>query len=355
MAVRNRRLASRWRWGAVLLSTLLVGVLLYFTPTGYMIVMPGVAKPTADLVTVQGGVKSAEGRFLLVTVATQSANPYVYLFAKVWPHASVERMPQDPTALEVEGQRQMTTSQALAAVVAEQTLGLPAKVTGTGARITAVVKGGPSDGVLQVGDVVTRVAGHEVQFQDQLRDEVSKLPVGQPVHLTVRRNGQLLDVVVTPVPHPSRPGKAALLVDIDDDSISYDVPVPVTIDAGGIIGPSAGLMFSLEVCNQLNRGEDLTRGRVIAGTGTILPDGRVGPIGGVEQKVITAERAGATIFFAPLEDAPVARRVATKVQVVPVGHLEDALRFLRGLPVAQGAAGFAPDGAFLDKRISVFV
>lgn len=339
MAVASRRPAARWRWAAALLLTLVVGALLYFTPTGYMIVMPGVTKPTADLVKVQGAAKNGGGRFLLVTVATRSANPYIYLFARVWPHASLERMPQDPTAMEVEGERQMTTSQALAAVVAERALGLPARVVGSGARITTVVKGGPADGVLQVGDVITRVGSHEVQFQDQLRDEVSKLPIGRPAHLTVRRSGQLLEVVVTPVPHPSRPGKAALLVDIDDDSMSYDVPVPVTIDAGGIIGPSAGLMFSLEVYKQLDRTEDLTRGRVVAGTGTILPDGRVGPIGGIEQKVITAERAGATIFFAPLDDASAARRVATKIQVVPVGHLEDALRFLRSMPAAQGRAG----------------
>lgn len=333
--------AARWRWAAVLLLTLVVGILLYFTPTGYMIVLPGVTRPTANLVTVQGGQKAARGRFLVVTVATHSANPYIYLFAHLWPHAALEQMPQDPTAMEVEGQRQMTTSQALAAVVAEKTLGLAARVTGTGVRITSVVKGGPADGVLLVGDVVTKVAGREVQFQDQLRDEVSRLPVGRPVHLAVRRGGTMLDLVVTPAQHPSRPGRAALLVEIDDDSIQYETPVPVTIDAGGIIGPSAGLMFSLEVYDQLSQGEDLTRGRTIAGTGTILPDGRVGPIGGIEQKVIAAERSGATIFFAPLDDAPAARRVATKVQVVPVGHLEDAIRFLQALPTASGAQGAA--------------
>lgn len=339
--------AARLRWAAVLLSALVLGIVLYFTPTGYMIVLPGATRPTANLVTVKGGDRSAKGRFLLVTVATHPANPYMYLFARLWPHAALEQMPQDPTTMEAEGERQMTTSQALAAVVAEKALGLPARVTGTGARITAIVKGGPADGVLQVGDVVTRVAGHEVQFQDQLRDEVSRLPVGEPAHFTVRRGGSTLDAIIRPAPHPSRPGRAALLVDIDDDSIQYETPVPVTIDAGGIIGPSAGLMFSLEVYDQLNQGEDLTRGRVIAGTGSILPDGRVGPIGGIEQKVIAAERAGATVFFAPLDDAPAARRVATKVQVVPVGHLEDAIRFLQGLPMV-----FAP---FLDKPISLSV
>ena len=347
---------SQWRRGSWVGRRLVAGlllaalaVLLYFTPTGYMIVLPGVTKPTADLVTAQGGRKPTGGRFLLVTVSTQVANPYIYVFGKVWPGADLEPLPPDPTTMEKEGQQQMSSSQALAAVVAEKALGLPAHVTGTGAKVVGIIKGGPADGVLQVGDVVTGVAGHEIQFQDQLRDVTGRLAIGKPVQVTVRRGGQTLNLTLTTVPHPSRPGRAAFLIDIDDDSMAYDTPVPVRIDAGDIIGPSAGLMFTLEVYNQLSGGEDLTRGRVVAGTGTILPDGRVGPIGGIEQKVVTAERSGATIFFAPLDDAEAARRVARKVSVVPVGHLQDAIDYLRALPPPPVAFS-PPPQSFLDKR-----
>ena len=66
-------------------------------------------------------------------------------------------------------------------------------------------------------------------------------------------------------------------------------------------GPSAGFMFSLEIYNQLTK-EDLTKGYEIAGTGTISPDGTVGRIGGIEQKIIAADKAGADIFLAPNEN-----------------------------------------------------
>lgn len=334
------------RFGRRFIAGLLVAalaVLLYFTPTGYMIILPGITRPTAQLVSAQGGRKLSGGRFLLVTVSTQTANPYVYLFGKLWPGADLEPMPSDPVAMEKQGEQQMSSSQALAAVVAEKALGLPAKVTGTGAKVIDVIKGGPADGVLQPGDVITSVAGTPVQFQDQLRDVTGHLTVGKPVSVTVRRGDQTLDLTLTPVPHPSRPGYAAFLIDIDDDTMSYETPVPVKIDAGDIVGPSAGLMFTLEVYNQLSGGEDLTRGRVVAGTGTILPDGRVGPIGGIEQKVVTAERSGATIFFAPLDDAADAQKVARTVKVVPVGHLQDAIDYLRALPpLAQQPVSAAP-------------
>lgn len=57
----------------------------------------------------------------------------------------------------------------------------------------------------------------------------------------------------------------------------------VKIDSHEIGGPSAGLMFTLEIYNQLVD-EDLTRGHEIAGTGTINEKGEIGPIGGIQQK-----------------------------------------------------------------------
>ncbi len=75
--------------------------------------------------------------------------------------------------------------------------------------------------------------------------------------------------------------------------------IPVKVDAAGQYGgPSGGLMFSLQIYQQIS-GKDLQRGRKIAGTGTINSDGTVGEIGGIDKKVIAAHRAGATIFFAP--------------------------------------------------------
>jgi Lon-like protease len=104
-------------------------------------------------------------------------------------------------------------------------------------------------------------------------------------------------------------------------------PFPLTIDSGDIGGPSAGLMWTLGVVDVLTPGE-LTGGRVIAGTGTIDLDGGVGPIGGIAQKVVAAERAGAVAFFAPVQEAPDARAVAHRMTIVPVASYLDAIAWL---------------------------
>jgi PDZ domain-containing protein len=91
-----------------------------------------------------------------------------------------------------------------------------------------------------------------------------------------------------------------------------DAPwAPFTIDfnLANIGGPSAGLMFSLAVVDKLTTGE-INGGKFVAGTGSISPDGVVGPIGGITHKMATAADAGATVFLVPKENCDLARTVA---------------------------------------------
>jgi PDZ domain-containing protein len=109
----------------------------------------------------------------------------------------------------------------------------------------------------------------------------------------------------------------------------YTLPFPVRIVPQKIVGgPSAGLMFALTVYDLVSPG-DLTGGRKIAGTGTISLDGTVGPIGGVERKVVAAELAGAEYFLSPPENYAAALAAARDIQVVRVATAEEAIAFLR--------------------------
>jgi PDZ domain-containing protein len=75
---------------------------------------------------------------------------------------------------------------------------------------------------------------------------------------------------------------------------------------------------------------DLTGGRTIAGTGTIDLRGKVGPIGGIRDKVVAAQRAGASIFLAPADDMADLAGVDTgAMRVISVATFADALQALR--------------------------
>jgi PDZ domain-containing protein len=77
------------------------------------------------------------------------------------------------------------------------------------------------------------------------------------------------------------------------------LPFQVAISSDGIIGPSAGLAFTLGLIDELDK-NDLLAGLKVAATGTMSVDGQVGQVGGVAQKTIAVRNAGASVLFVPL-------------------------------------------------------
>ncbi|MGU3469674.1 S16 family serine protease [Paenibacillus sp. D51F] len=92
-------------------------------------------------------------------------------------------------------------------------------------------------------------------------------------------------------------------------------------------GPSAGLMMALAVYDRLTAG-DGTGGLKVAGTGTMSPDGSVGAVGGVVQKVAAAAAAGAELFLVPPQERREAEASAmqlhTPMKIAAAATLEAA-------------------------------
>jgi hypothetical protein len=76
----------------------------------------------------------------------------------------------------------------------------------------------------------------------------------------------------------------------------FAFPFRVSVHTQDIGGPSAGLAMTLGIIDKLSSGS-ITGGHVVAATGTIDEDGNVGDVGGVPQKTVAVERAGATVFW----------------------------------------------------------
>ena len=93
------------------------------------------------------------------------------------------------------------------------------------------------------------------------------------------------------------------------------LPLDVSIDAGNIGGPSAGLAFALDVMEKLGR--DVDGGRKVAATGELSLDGSVHRIGGIKQKTIGARAADVDVFLVPVENAAEARAHADGLRIVP--------------------------------------
>jgi len=72
----------------------------------------------------------------------------------------------------------------------------------------------------------------------------------------------------------------------------------------------------------------LMQGRHIAGTGTVNDRGVIGPIGGINEKILSAKKVGATIFFSPVGNAEEIAKAPQGIKVITVATLAQAISYL---------------------------
>jgi PDZ domain-containing protein len=118
-------------------------------------------------------------------------------------------------------------------------------------------------------------------------------------------------------------------------SQNYVFPFNINIRVGDIGGPSAGLMFALGIVDKLTP-INLTDGKFIAGTGEISANGAVSPIGGIQQKMVGARQAGATVFLTPAANcSDAAGAVPAGMRLVKVSTLGGAVTDLKALAAGR--------------------
>lgn len=249
----------------------------------------------------------------------------VYPESELFPQGSTRQQVQEDNAAEMEN------SQQVAAAVAERALGKDVPVTVT---VASVLEGSAADGLIEPGDVIVSVNGQPAESPVVVRNAVRAKAPGDEITVVVQRGGE--QVTVTPVAKDND-GVATLGVVM---SGQYQLSTDVTIHAGAVGGPSAGMMFSLAIYDLLTDGA-LPGGKAIAGTGTIADDGSVGPIGGIQQKLVGARSAGAEWFLAPADNcAEVVGHVPEGLRVAKVATFSEALAAVES--IAAGTADSLP-------------
>jgi len=334
----------------VMLFVMLLMVASIFIPVPYYVMRPGSAVALGPIIQVEEGKKDAKGSFMLTTVRMGEANPFWYVYAHLSPDAElVEKetvlnggSDDDFTKRE---QAVMQNSQKIAEAVAFRLAGYPVKVENHGVTVMGTAEGLPAKGKLQVGDVIIAVDGQKTMERTILQQYLVKKKVGETVEITFLRDEEERTESITLAEIADENGKRPGIGISLDNYQTIEIPKEVTIASKNIGGPSAGLMFTLEIYDQLKKDLDLTRGYKIAGTGTISDDGTIGRIGGINHKIVAADSAGAEIFFAPddegyatsnYEDAvATAKRIGTTMKIVPVKNVRDALKYLSALAPKQ--------------------
>jgi len=338
------RLTKRHLISYICLLILLAMLAMYRLP--YYIYKPGGADALDEIVEVQDG-STSQGDMHLVTVSGGQATPLQWLWAKFSTYYEILPLetvrPKDMTEEDyrLAQLQMMENSQESSVVVAYEAAGKEIEMEYHGVYVVSVVDKTPAAGILDMGDRITEIDNQTINEADDLIELIDTKKPGDTVSLTVIRDDKALTETITLAAFKDPNGEEQVGMGIrlvTDRSVKVDPPVKFS--SGNIGGPSAGLMFALEIYDQLTE-EDLTKGYEIIGTGALDYDGTVQRIGGIDKKVVAADKAGCDIFFAPYEDGgedsnyAVAKKTAedinTKMEIVPVNTFDEALEYLEAL------------------------
>jgi Lon-like protease len=284
-----------------------------------------------ELISIQGHqTYPTSGHLNMVTVSYAGgpgANINIFSALAAWlnPHEAVvpeaELFPPGQTAQQAQQQdtAEMTSSQEIATAAAFNEMGLPFQTLVT---VFETEPGYPANNVLKPNDIITAVDGKPVTSDTVLQGLIRSHPAGSTLTLAILRNGKTEQVQVATKEYQGEP---IIGIEIEDQ---YKFPFTVKIDIGNIGGPSAGMMFALGIIDKLTT-DNLTGGRFIAGTGEITATGQVEAIGGIQQKMIGARDAGATIFLTPASNcSDTVGAVPAGLRLVKVSTLSQAVTYL---------------------------
>ncbi|SDB87435.1 PDZ domain-containing protein [Pelagirhabdus alkalitolerans] len=323
-------------------SLIIFAIVAFVTvPLPFYVYQPGTVDSLHEVVNIENSY-TGEGELNLVTVRGGRATPLLAMttffssYRDLLPIGDVFPDGYDRDQYMQAQLQMMESSQEAAIVVAYQEANEAIDVYYEGVYVVSTMDDLPASEKLEIADKIMEVEGQRIDDADHLIEIVSQYDIGDHLTFVIERDEQMFEETIELVPlpdEPQRPGIGIQLVTNREISIERDVQ----FDSGEIGGPSAGIVLSLEIYNQLTE-TDLTNGLKIAGTGEIDYEGNVHRIGGVDKKVVASDREDVDIFFVPNDggtnESNYELAMATKasidsdMEIVPIDTVSDAIEFL---------------------------
>ncbi|GGI02953.1 S16 family serine protease [Egicoccus halophilus] len=330
---RPRR--SLWRRTFYLATVAVVLWAAVLVPLPYVEYLPGTPTSIEPLIEIEGAETTAldgETALLTVVLRQQPALPALRALVsdqrRLLPLSQIFPPDVDRDAFYAHEREVFGRQFEIAAVVGAQAAGVETTILSEPV-IVNVLPGSPADGVLQPRDVLLEVDDEPVVAAEEVQARTRAGSIGEALPLTIRRGEETIRTTVTlgELPGVEHPGLGISL-----ETAVYDLELPFEVGLAGttrIGGPSAGMMVAVTVYDLLTD-EDLLRGRAVLGTGTVDADGRVGPVGGVPEKMLAAAAHGADVVLVPasqLEDA--LTTAPDGLDVIGVATIDEAIDALQ--------------------------
>lgn len=343
-------LKREWKWLVAVLTIFIITLGLLLIKTKYEVVTPAVISPVDQYITIGESKKDDISINTTSVYGFYNANLLNFLISKVNPFSDEEKIysyqDTSTTYTTKQGTLHRDFSIRNSIVSGYKKAGYNVDVIFKGYTVTSIYDFGISMN-FELGDTVKKVDDLELSEELSLDKALKKIREIDSSKIKfnclIERDQEEKEVelelyvvedkkylpIVTEVDYTFRI--------LDENAPKYDY------EYGDALGPSGGLMQSLYIYEKLT-GCKLTKGLKIAGTGTIDINGNAGLIGGIKQKIYTANANKVDIFFVPVDnsreteddklknwkDAEIAYKklLFTKMEIVPVSSLDDIIKYL---------------------------
>jgi len=316
-----------------ILIMILVIIIFSIITTPYYLVIPGQGLELAKYVSAENGEKDAKGCFLLTSTSLTKANFLLYLYSFLDNHIELREIDGNlPEHVSQEHylaimDKMMKESQMIARVVALKKAGYFPEIVEKGVLVNNVLDTSSAKGRLMTGDIITKINNTKVRNISDFSACIEQFHIGEIIKIYFQRNESLYSTKIPIIDismENSKEKKLGVGLFLTKGEIQCQFPLEVIINLDGIKGSSAGLMIALEILNQLTE-NDLSNGLIIAGTGILDIDGNIKPVDGIRQKVISAKRNKADVFFIPKQNYQEAARYNKNIKIIPVENFDEVI------------------------------
>ena len=308
---------------------LIVMIVVINIPLPYYILAPGGIIDIRNRIELENK-NITEGTLNLLYVTEYEANVGTMLMSfilKDWDTEKVEEVQVSNETMEeisIRNKVMLENSMQNAILVAYNKSGNTVNIKGQENVVIATT----TDNGLKVGDKILKANGIDIDNVETLKTIIEKKEVGDTITLDIERDNNEKQVNVKV--NETEDGKAVGVVVLTNYIYDVDPSIELSFKASEG-GSSGGLMIALNIYNSLTS-EDITKGRKIAGTGTIDALGNVGAIDGVKYKIIGAHKNNMEIVLVPKDNYEEAIKVKEEynydMEIVSVSTFDEAINYL---------------------------
>ena len=297
----------------------------------YYIYSPGRLVNLTDRIIVENSYEQ-KGNFNLTYVTTRHASILTYLLSYIMPNWDLESIDKvrvdDESVSDIEnrGKIDVKATSYDAIIAAFNEANIPYKINNIDIVITHVFAYSKSN--LKVGDIIKSISNIEVKSINDISNIINNSNENDEIILEVVRNNKIVSCKAKVIIIENKKVIGILLSTLKDVETNPKVEY---IFKDRESGSSRGLMCALDIYNKITN-YDLTKGDIIAGTGVIDSDGKVGEIDGVKYKLIGAVKAGAKVFIVPTKNYDEAIKIKNEnkydIEIIEADNLHNVIEKL---------------------------